>query len=303
MLNPILSFSATRRMRSFRTMLIVIGYVAALLLIALSILSPFLKDTVALGSLSRGPMCFLALLAAQFVLIILIAPAMTSGAVAGERERQTLDLLLVTNTRSFRIVTGKAMESFALLALLILCGLPVTGLCLLTGGISAGQILLGELFLLAEAFACVSVGVFCSSLSRSTVFSGVMSYLTLLLIGVVTLLPFLFGYARKITDVVYDPKNYAALTETGARGLLPKLLCLNPGFGLVSLLQGQTHILNETMKYRGWGRIYCTWLMADRAGWNYIAVFCAVGMILVSLALLGAAALLIRKGSKKAKHG
>ena len=290
-------------MRSFRTMLIVAGYVAALLLIALAFLSPFLENTVTLGSMSRGPMCFLALLGAQFVLLILIAPAMTSGAVAGERERQTLDLLLVTNTRSFRIVTGKVMESFALLALLILCGLPVTGLCLLTGGISAGQILLGELFLLAVAFACVTVGVFCSALSRSTVLSGVMSYLTLLLAGAVTALPFLFGYARSITDTVYDAKNYAALTEAGARGMLPKLLCLNPGFGLLALFQGETHILNETMKYRGWGRIYCTWLMADRAGWEYIAVFCAVGMLVLSLVLLAAAALLIRKGSKKAKHG
>ena len=42
MLNPILAFSATRRMRSFRTMLIVIAYMAALLVLALVILSPFL---------------------------------------------------------------------------------------------------------------------------------------------------------------------------------------------------------------------------------------------------------------------
>ena len=50
---------------------------------------------------------------------------MTSASIAGERERQTLDLLLVTNTGSFRIIAGKVMESFAVLALLILCGLPV----------------------------------------------------------------------------------------------------------------------------------------------------------------------------------
>ena len=38
MLNPIMAFSATRRMRSFKTMLIVIAYVAALLLLALAFL-------------------------------------------------------------------------------------------------------------------------------------------------------------------------------------------------------------------------------------------------------------------------
>ena len=51
MLNPILAFSATRRMRSFRTMLIVIAYMAALLTLALVILGPFLISS---GGTSAG---------------------------------------------------------------------------------------------------------------------------------------------------------------------------------------------------------------------------------------------------------
>ena len=102
-------------------MLIVIAYVAALLLLALAFLGSFVRDTVTLSTMSMGPRGYLALLIAQFILIILIAPAMTSASIAGERERQTLDLLLVTNTGSFRIVIGKVLESFAVLALLILC--------------------------------------------------------------------------------------------------------------------------------------------------------------------------------------
>ena len=298
MLNPILAFSATRRMRSFRTMLIVIAYMAAMLLLALVILSPFLSDQVYLDSLRKSPAAYLFLVAVQFGLLILIAPAMTSGAVAGERERQTLDLLLVTNTGSFRILTGKVLESFAVLALLIVCGLPVMCLCLLTGGISAGQILIGELFLLAVAFACVSLGVFCSVLFRSTVVSAVMSYLFILLTGMVTTLPFLFGYPQRITDVVYDRVQYAALTACGARKMISPLLYLNPGFGLISLVQGQLHVFSERAGRMGWGRIYCTWLMADRAGWIFIAVVCAAAMIVIALILLGIASLLIRRGNR-----
>ena len=296
MLNPIMAFSATRRMRSFRTMLIVIAYVAALLLITLAFLSRFLSNTAYLSSMRNGPLCYLALLIAQFVLIILIAPAMTSASVAGERERQTLDLLLVTNTGSFRIIAGKAMESFAVLALLIVCGLPVMSLCLLTGGVSLGQILTGELFLPAVAFACVSIGVFCSSLSRSTVLSGVLSYLMILLIGAVTAMPFLFGYPQRITNVVYDRASYAALTVPGARGMISPLLYLNPGFGLLALTQGQLHLLSSYAENLGWGRMLCTWLMADRAGWIFIALTCAAGMIVISMALLGLASLMIRRG-------
>ena len=300
MLNPILSFSAIRRMRTFRTMLIVIAYEAALLILAMTMLAGFLKDELYLPLMQRGPQCYAVLLGAQFVMLVLIAPAMTSGSVAGERERQTLDLLLVTNTGSFRIVVGKILESFALLALLIVGAVPVECLCLMTGGVTLPQILTGTLFLLAVALACSAVGVFCSSLCRSTVVSGVMSYIFLLLFGIVTALPFVFGYPRRITDVVYDAALYADLTPAGARAMIPKLLCLNPGFGLLCLVQGQLHALTGYLTGHGWGRIYCTWLMMDRANCEVLAVICAGGLLLLSAALAGAASLLIRRAPRTA---
>lgn len=300
MLNPILSFSAIRRMRTFRTMLIVIAYEAALLILAMTMLAGFLKDELYLPLMQRGPQCYAVLLGAQFVMLVLIAPAMTSGSVAGERERQTLDLLLVTNTGSFRIVVGKILESFALLALLIVGAVPVECLCLMTGGVTLPQILTGTLFLLAVALACSAVGVFCSSLCRSTVVSGVMSYIFLLLFGIVTALPFVFGYPRRITDVVYDAALYADLTPAGARAMIPKLLCLNPGFGLLCLVQGQLHALTDYLTGHGWGRIYCTWLMMDRANCEVLAVICAGGLLLLSAALAGAASLLIRRAPRTA---
>ena len=300
MLNPILSFSAIRRMRTFRTMLIVIAYEAALLILAMTMLAGFLKDELYLPLMQRGPQCYAVLLGAQFVMLVLIAPAMTSGSVAGERERQTLDLLLVTNTGSFRIVVGKILESFALLALLIVGAVPVECLCLMTGGVTLPQILTGTLFLLAVALACSAVGVFCSSLCRSTVVSGVMSYIFLLLFGIVTALPFVFGYPRRITDVVYDAALYVDLTPAGARAMIPKLLCLNPGFGLLCLVQGQLHALTGYLTGHGWGRIYCTWLMMDRANCEVLAVICAGGLLLLSAALAGAASLLIRRAPRTA---
>ena len=302
MLNPILSFSAIRRMRSFRTILIVTAYVAALLLLALVLLGGFLKDELLLETMQRGPLCHSVLMAAQFLMLVMIAPAMTSGSIAGERERQTLDLLLVTNTGALRIVAGKILESFALLALLIVSALPVQCLCLMTGGVSVLQILTGTLFLLAVALACSAVGVFCSSVCRSTVVSGVMSYIVLILIGVVTALPFVLGYPRRITDVVYDAARYAELTPAGARAMIPKLMYLNPGFGLLCLVQGQTHVFTEYLIRRGWGRIYCTWLMMDRANCEVIAVISAAGLILLSSVLAGAAALMIRKRTRTVKQ-
>ena len=42
---------------------------------------------------------------------------MTAGSISGKRERQTLDLLLVTNTGPVKLVLGKLLESFSFLAL------------------------------------------------------------------------------------------------------------------------------------------------------------------------------------------
>ena len=191
MFNPILAFSATRRMRSFRTLLIVAAYLGVMLGTVLLMMGSLFKDTVSIFALRTSVRAYVMLMIAQFALIVLIAPAMTSGAVAGERERQTLELLLVTNTRSFRIIAGKVMESFAMLALLIVSGFPVMCLTMMAGAVTLTQILTGELFLLAMAFAAVCVGVLASSLARTSVAGGVLSYLLILGIAVVTTLPVL----------------------------------------------------------------------------------------------------------------
>lgn len=299
MLNPILSFSATRRMRSFRTLLVVIAYVAVLLGIVLAMMFQLFGGTVTISAMRNGVACYNILMIAQFALIVLIAPAMTSGAIAGERERQTLELLLVTNTRSFRIVAGKLLESFAVLCLLIICGLPVMCLTMLGGGASLGQILLGEVFLLAVAFAAACAGIFASSIVRSTVLAAVLSYVIILAVGLLTMIPFLAGYPQRITDVVYDTARYAELTPGGALKMISPVLLMNPAFALTAVLQEETQLLNEYMQYREHGRILCTWLMMDRAGCGTIALISSGLMAAAGFVLMCVSVLLVRPRRRK----
>ena len=77
--------------------------------------------------------------------------------------------------------------------------------------------------------------------------------------------------------------------------MISPLLYLNPGFGLLCLVQGQLHVFSSYAENMGWGRILATWMMADRAGWIFITLVCAAAMILISLALLALAAVMIRK--------
>ena len=281
MLNPILSFTATRRMRSFRTILIVLAYMGALLAIAVWRMRSMFQGQVTIQAMQGGVQSYLWLLGVQFLLLVMIGPAMTSGAVAGERERRTLELLLVTNTPSFRIITGKMMESFAMLALLIICGIPAMCLTMVAGGVTFLQI-------------TVCLGIFISACTRSPVVSSILCYLTILAIGVITSIPALTGYSRSITDVVYDSQRYAALTPNEAFRMIHPLLLLNPGYGLAAIAQGQTSILTGMMIHRGWGRVLCSYLVLNRAGGQAVALITSGAITAAGIFLLGLSTLLIR---------
>ena len=303
MLNPILSFSATRRMRSFKTLLIAAAYVVVMLAVTLLIMGRIFGNEATFHSIRNSVTCYQAQMVTQFILILLIAPAMTSGAIAGERERQTLELLLVTNTRSFRIVIGKAMESFAMLALLIVCGFPVMCLTMIAGAVTLPQILIGELFLLLIAFAAVSVGVFSSTLARSTVASGVISYLILLAIGGLTLIPLIMDFPVEVTSVVYDTSSLAALAPGDALKMISPVLLCNPGYALIALLHGQTGMLTSVMEYRDTGRLLCEFRLMDKAGGETLALIsCGIILVLAVLLLLAAGFLLRKNSLKPAKR-
>ena len=299
MLNPILSFSATRRMRSFKTLLIAAVWLLVMMGVALLIMGQLFRSGASINGLRTGVTCYQILIVVQFILIILVAPAMTSGAIAGERERQTLELLLVTNTRSFRIVWGKAMESFAMLALLIVCGFPVMCMTMIAGAVTILQILAGELFLLAMAFAAVCVGVLSSALARSTVGSSILSYVILLSIGLLTTLPLLADVGKELTSRVYDQAKYAAMAPDEAMGLLSPVLFINPGFALLALLQGQTGLLTSRLEYQDQGRILYYFSLMNKAGGQTVTLICCGAITLLALALIIIAALILRGTSLK----
>ena len=303
MLNPILAFSATRRMRSFRTLAVVIAYVGVLLGIVLATMGRLMGGEASIANIRAGLSCYQALVIAQFALIVLIAPAMTSGAIAGERERQTLELLLVTNTRSFRIVTGKMMESFALLGLLIVTGFPVMCLTLTTGAVTLLMVLEAELYLLAVAFAAVCVGVFASSIARTSMSGGILSYLMIFAIAVATTVPLFMDYPPEVTDTVYNANKLAAMPPSQAMRYISPVLLLNPGYGLAALLQGQTNMLGELLKYQDFGRISCAFRLMNRAGGEKLALITCGCMAALGILLLLAAALILRRASMKTGGG
>lgn len=238
MINPILASSTRRRMRTLRTPVVITVYCLVLLVFMyIYAFQAYGQATISLYQMRKSMEGYIFVLGLQFVLLVLVAPAMTAGSIAGERERQTLDLLRVTQTSSFSIVIGKLLESYGFLCLLILTSMPMLSLILLTGGIGLGQIAVGLLFLFVVALAVLSVGLFCSALFKRTVTATVVSYLAVFALGVVTLIPLVWDV--RILGELYTMTSNQSMALTHV-DYVPLAFVLNPGLGLLALLESQT---------------------------------------------------------------
>ena len=100
--------------------------------------------------------------AMEFVMILLIVPASTAGAVAGEREKQTLDILLSTKITPFHIVTGKLAASISMVILLAVSSMPVLAIVFSIGGITLSDMFTFLLLLGVTAVYIGSIGIFFS---------------------------------------------------------------------------------------------------------------------------------------------
>jgi ABC-type transport system involved in multi-copper enzyme maturation permease subunit len=116
----------------------------------------------------------------QYVIASLMAPSFAAGAVTGEKERHTYEMLLASPMRPGAIVLGKMVASLTHLGMLIFASLPIIVLCLPLGGVSVFEVLAAYLGLIVSVILFGAIGVFCSSYFSRTASSLVVSYLVIL---------------------------------------------------------------------------------------------------------------------------
>lgn len=297
-LNPIFESSARRRMRTVKTPAIVTVYAAVMAALALAQMTPFWGQGTTVGAMRLGVECYIWMTALQLLLIILVAPALSALSIAGERERQTFDLLLVTGVGPFSIVWGKLMESFAFLALLILCGAPAMALSVVTGGVTLADIALTLLMLMLTAFAALSVGMLVSTLTRRTITAIIASYLAVLAIGALS-----WGLAKHgPLAAKYSVESLRRLSGLPAWRIIagmPVTIFFNPAVALVTLLAAQTGILHTTMNYTmRLFDIYSAFLAAG-FGWVSLTCFAAIALASALMTALSVLSLHAQTGARR----
>ena len=70
----------------------------------------------------------------EFILLMFIVPAVTAASISGERERQTLELMLTTQMTASQVVIGKLMSALSTLLLLIVSSFPAVAMVFVYGG-------------------------------------------------------------------------------------------------------------------------------------------------------------------------
>ena len=111
-------------------------------------------------------------------LITLIAPALTAGSVIGERQRQSLDLLITTPLTAGELLLGKLLSSIAFLGLLLGLSLPASALCVLLGGATLGDVFRIYALLAIDGIVLAGIGLYFSCTSRTSLLALVWTYAT-----------------------------------------------------------------------------------------------------------------------------
>ncbi len=139
MMNPVLSRELRERMRTGRAF-VVIG--VFLLMLTLTAYLVYQGATTTgqietdLGRQTRlGRDLYEWVLFVMLALVLFFVPGLTAGAIAGERERQTLLPLQVTLLRPRNILVGKVLAGMSFMLLLLFASLPVMMVAYLLGGI------------------------------------------------------------------------------------------------------------------------------------------------------------------------
>jgi len=182
-INPIIVKELRSRMRGARAFAILTGVLLLLGVVSYALYRIVLAtSTYSSSPLSPqiGQILFVALAFLELMMVCFIAPAVTAGAISGERERQTYEMLLTTPLRPTSILWGKLVSALSYVFLLIFAAVPLASLVFIFGGVSLREMFKALIILLAVTVMLGVVGVFMSAWLGRTARATVASYLVVL---------------------------------------------------------------------------------------------------------------------------
>ncbi|MEM7334839.1 MAG: hypothetical protein AAF490_22370 [Chloroflexota bacterium] len=182
--NPVTIKELRSRMRGRRAFVVLTSYLAIMSGLIVLIYLAFINSGATRGSDVQvaGKVLFSAVVGIQGFLVLFVAPAFTSGAISGEKERQTYDLLRTTLLSAPSFVLGKLVSSLSYVILLILTAVPLQSFAFLLGGVTFTELILSQLILIVAAVTVAMFGLYASSRMRTSLGASVLTFAGILLV-------------------------------------------------------------------------------------------------------------------------
>ncbi len=226
MLNPILERELKSKMRSWRAVISIMVYLFFIGLITYMGMMSFGYR----GSFGTDPKMatnmFDFIVTFQLGIIMFIVPLIVGGSISGEKQRQTLDLMLCTDVSPMTIIYGKIFAGVSMVLLLVIMAMPFLSITFVLGGIDFWDVLKIILFYVASAFYISCIAIYSSTKFKKNVTAIIMTYV---IMGVLYFVPFAI-----LLSLMFN-SSYKLMMDNGYL-ILSLLFGANPGFGILSLL-------------------------------------------------------------------
>lgn len=282
-LNPVMLKELRGRMRGARAFVVLtvyLGLMSGLTALLYLVYTPASRATGSAAAGEVGRVLFMGIVGIELMLIIFIAPAFTAGAITGERERQTYDLLQTTLLSSSSFVIGKLESALSYVLLLLLAAIPLQSIAFLFGGVTELEIILSFVILTVTGVALGTIGIYFSAAASRTLAASVRTYTSTLVatfalpLVLTIVLDILTGGIRTLSPVVEAVLTY----------LDDILVSLNP---IATALNTQSLLINQ-QEVGFWAHTLASngSTIPRVSPWiSFTIIYLVVGAILVVLAI------------------
>lgn len=232
-INPVFRKELKLNVRSARLPIVILIYNSVLAFISILVFYAIIENARWSGVIDYTSviMLYIIVWGIEGVLLAFIVPALTASAISGERERQTLDILLTTRMTPWSIIWGKLMSSVSMIILLVFSSVPVISIVLIFGGISLPDVFKIALYLIFAAIFFGAMSIACSARFKKTTTSTVAAYGGVLGICAGTVFIVIIGALICSVSGVMPIKNSV--------GILSLILLINPGTTVAAILSQQ----------------------------------------------------------------
>jgi ABC-type transport system involved in multi-copper enzyme maturation permease subunit len=163
---------------------------------------------------------------AQALMVALITPAITAGAVTIEREQRSYELLVTTPLRPVDLIRGKLTAAVSFVVLLLTVSLPLVSLSFLAGGVSPAEVFFSYLLIGLGAFVYGALGIFWSAALRTTAAATITTYLTVLAFGITTFVPGIVAFGASVSRAGGSPE----IPFQSVNPVMATLNCVRPEY-------------------------------------------------------------------------